>query len=201
MKKLYETLFSITLFLIASSSLTFAQSGHELTAQKRDSLKLLVQRLKEIESEKTNIFNQFNSIWNSPTTNDSIRVEIARLINKHPDSMGLGLLIEHIGDVFAYGDGGSDTDQFNTYITFLTLSVIGNDRNLKWYLIHPIFNALKIGNRSETFILRLSTLLVSISNQEMAKFLLESELQKNKHWTIRNPTYEANLLLMLKQIQ
>lgn len=201
MKKLYETLFSITLLSIASVSLTFAQSGHELTAQKRDSLRLLVQRLKEIESEKTNIFNQFVSIWNNPTTDDSVRVEIAYLINKYPDSVGLGLLIEHIGENFSYGDGATDTDQYNTFITFNILSSIALGRNFKWFLIHPIFNALKNTKRPETFILRSSILLVSISNQEVAKFMLESELKNNNHRSTKNPTYEANLLLMLKQIQ
>jgi hypothetical protein len=117
--------------------------------------------------------------------------------------MGLGLLIEHIADVFVYGDGVSDVDQFNTYVTFFTLSSMGYGTNLKWYLIHPIFNALKISNRSEMFILRLSTLLVTTTNKEMAKSMLTLELEKcqSKIRSKRNLIYENNLLLMLKQIQ
>ncbi len=188
--------------IIINPVLSFAQN-EQLNAQKRDTLKEVERLLKKIEIEDSLAYDQLIAVWDDPTTNDSVRVEIAYLILKFPHSKGIQLLINNIEKTFNYGRGVSGLDQFNIYVSSGILYAISADKNEKWKLLIPILECLKIEKRSETFILKVGNLLVSLSNKEIAKSILETELQESKETMrrFRNLTYEYNLLQMLKNLQ
>jgi hypothetical protein len=181
----------------------FAQEAKIQREKNREVLKKVAFLLEASEYAVDSIYDNVTAIWTNPSTDDSVRVEIAYLIRKFPHPQGLKLLIDHVEDSFSYGLGASGIDQFNTDVCIGILSALSSDKHQRWSLITPILNSLKIENRSEEFIKDLSQCLIIASNKNIAKAILEVELQENRLTirNLRNHVYENNLLIMLKQFE
>lgn len=187
---------------VVNPAVTFAQPELWMK-QKRDTLKQVEHLLEELRIEDSLIINQLIEVWNNPTTDDSVRVEIAHFIRKNPHPKGIRLLIDNIERTFVYGVGYSDIDQYNTYASRAILGSISSDEYLKWHVLMPIFDSLKNEKKSEIFLLKLGSLLPNVFTKEVSKIIIEIEIQNSRRimGKGRNLIYEDNLLRMLKNFE
>lgn len=153
-----------------------------------------------INCNNQNSINELIKIASTPLTNDSIKVEIIHFFRGFPCDTCIAFLVNHITDRFSYGSGASEMDQFNWNACFSTLANIAMDKNKRWNLIRPILNSLRRERKSNEFVRDLSQILQYISNKEVAKSILQFELDNATHTirNFRNHVYEDNLRLMLK---
>lgn len=133
-------------------------------------------------------------------TNDSIKVEVIYLFRAYACDTCLAFLINHIASRYSYGSGIHEIDQSNERASYSQLSGIAYDRERRWRLLPLILNSLKKYKKSELEIHRIFNILCYISDEKIAKSIIEFELNENLI-KVRNHIYEENLTLILKKFE